>query len=309
MFGLVKPYVPELRVRENDLYRAVYCGLCRELGVRCGRLSSFGLSYDFVFLALCRFALTGEGFSTVKKRCGFQPFKKRLMCVDAARICQNSANFNKYPPMAYSAAAAAVLTREKLRDDIADERGAKKLRARFALPFASRAVKKSGAPEAYSAAVAASLAKLSQTEAGGGSPDECADAFGETLAYIFAFGIDGGAMARVAGEIGRHTGRWIYLTDAALDYPDDLKSGAYNPYRAVLPDLERFDAARGTIREACLCELAKLRTCTALADMSDADVLEIIDNTVALGMTAVCEKTAEIQSGRGKSSAGGTIDD
>ena len=47
MFGYVKPYVPELKVKENEFYRATYCGLCRALG-RKSRFLSFTLSYDFV---------------------------------------------------------------------------------------------------------------------------------------------------------------------------------------------------------------------------------------------------------------------
>ena len=32
MFGYVKPYIPELKVKEYEFYRSVYCGLCRSLG-------------------------------------------------------------------------------------------------------------------------------------------------------------------------------------------------------------------------------------------------------------------------------------
>ena len=57
MFGYVRPYVPDLRVREHELYRAVYCGLCRSMGKHTGCASSFTLSYDFVFLAAVRMVL------------------------------------------------------------------------------------------------------------------------------------------------------------------------------------------------------------------------------------------------------------
>ena len=60
MFGYVRPYTPELLVKDNELYRATYCGLCRTMGKTTGKLSKLALSYDFVFLALLRFAVRGE---------------------------------------------------------------------------------------------------------------------------------------------------------------------------------------------------------------------------------------------------------
>ena len=56
MFGYVKPYKPELRVRELEEYKAVYCGLCRELGQSFGLFARFTLSYDFAFLAMLKTA-------------------------------------------------------------------------------------------------------------------------------------------------------------------------------------------------------------------------------------------------------------
>ena len=54
MFGYVKPHVPELRVGEYELFRAVYCGVCRSMGRHTGTVSRFTLNYDYVFLAAVR---------------------------------------------------------------------------------------------------------------------------------------------------------------------------------------------------------------------------------------------------------------
>ena len=32
MYGYVRTHAPELKVREQEYYRAVYCGLCRTMG-------------------------------------------------------------------------------------------------------------------------------------------------------------------------------------------------------------------------------------------------------------------------------------
>ena len=60
MFGYVKPYNPELRVRELEEYKAVYCGLCKQLGRSFGVFARFTLSYDFAFLAMLKTALDRE---------------------------------------------------------------------------------------------------------------------------------------------------------------------------------------------------------------------------------------------------------
>ena len=77
MFGYIRPAADELKVKEYNTYRAIYCGLCRSLGRCSGCLARFTLSYDFVFLALVRAALTGEKMSFDKGRCPAHPFKKR----------------------------------------------------------------------------------------------------------------------------------------------------------------------------------------------------------------------------------------
>ena len=51
MFGYVRPYKDELRVREYEQYKAIYCGLCRALGKNYGVLSRLTLSYDCTLFA------------------------------------------------------------------------------------------------------------------------------------------------------------------------------------------------------------------------------------------------------------------
>ena len=53
MFGYVTVYKPELKVKEYEAYKGVYCTLCKRLGKDYGFLSRLTLSYDFTFLAHC----------------------------------------------------------------------------------------------------------------------------------------------------------------------------------------------------------------------------------------------------------------
>ena len=53
----MRPLEGQLRVCELEAYKAVYCGLCRQLGQSFGLPARFTLSYDASFLALLGLAL------------------------------------------------------------------------------------------------------------------------------------------------------------------------------------------------------------------------------------------------------------
>ena len=48
MFGYVTPDKGEMKVREYECYRAVYCGLCMQLKADYGFVSRMLLNYDLV---------------------------------------------------------------------------------------------------------------------------------------------------------------------------------------------------------------------------------------------------------------------
>ncbi|MBO4501035.1 MAG: hypothetical protein J5760_02235, partial [Clostridia bacterium] len=129
MFGYVRPYVPELKVKENELYNAVYCGLCRSMGKTTGTVSRLSLSYDMVFLALVRSAYSGNSFEIERKRCFVHPLKKK----NTAKDCEI---------LRYCAAVSAELSYRDMLDKINDSHGCRKLFCRASLPAMKRAKKK-----------------------------------------------------------------------------------------------------------------------------------------------------------------------
>ena len=52
MFGYVTAYKPELKIKDYEAYKGVYCTLCKEMGKEYGLLSRFLLSYDGAFYVL-----------------------------------------------------------------------------------------------------------------------------------------------------------------------------------------------------------------------------------------------------------------
>ncbi len=221
MFGYVKPRRAELRIKEFEYYRCVYCGLCHAEKKLSRRLRLL-LSYDMAALALLRIGTAEESSVLVKKRCPRHPFGGRY-CVG-----ESSA-------LSFTASAAAILLTYKLLDDIADEKGRKRLTARMLLGGARRAMRASLLPELedFVREKLEELAALEKEQSGGLYGG--AEIFGSLLGGLFAF--DGSNLPPLTREqkiclreIGYRVGRFIYILDAYADRDEDRKNGKYNPF-------------------------------------------------------------------------------
>ena len=52
MFGYVRTDTPYLYIKDDTLYKAMYCGVCKGIGEVCGNSARMGLSYDVTFLSV-----------------------------------------------------------------------------------------------------------------------------------------------------------------------------------------------------------------------------------------------------------------
>lgn len=216
MFGYIRISKPELRVKEYEMYKAVYCSLCRELGRSYGFLSRLTLSYDFTFLAILNMSLKDGCACIEKKRCAFNPLKK--------------CNYCKNEDLSLSSAAAMIMLYYKLKDNIADEKGFKKIGYYMALPFFKGAWKKAKKkyPEIEDI-VAEFINEQTKLEKENCSEmDRAADPTAKALAKLFMLCSDDEIERRVLQRLGYCMGRYIYLLDAACDLEADTKSGSYN---------------------------------------------------------------------------------
>ncbi len=280
MFGYIKPVSAELRVKEYELYRAIYCGLCEAIGRSVSCSSRLSLSYDFVFLALVRMALTGEVGKVERHRCLAHPTKKRAVIVGASQLD-------------YTARLSAVLTYHKLRDDIADTRGLKRHAARLLVPFAARMRKRARFDKEAETYISERLGELSLLEREGcHSIDRAAGPFGELMAYAASYGFaKDSPEARIAAEIGRHIGRFIYVIDAIDDFSDDIKSGAYNPLRESCGDENKLSKEAETLKCALTMELVGVESAANLIDFTNTpEYGEIIKNIIYLGLPGCADK-------------------
>ncbi len=271
MFGYVRPYIPELLVREEQYYRALYCGLCKTMKKTTGRLSSLSLSYDFVFFVLVRLVTDGEDVRIGRHRCIIHPHK-RVPTVEPNETLRLAARIS------------ALFTYHKLRDDLRDRGASRRLRAALLYPIFRRARKRARLAE-LEGELCRSLDTLSSLEREGSSSVDCsADAFGAMLAAAFSEGLSG-ANQRICHEIGRHLGRFIYAADAAEDYEDDRRHKNYNPYVAANGGRELTDADRAAMRTALLLELGELEKAVDLLPFGEmGTVRALISNILYLGL-------------------------
>lgn len=289
MLGYIRTDTPELRLRDQECYRALYCGLCRQMGKCTGQCSRLSLSYDFAFLAAFRMSLTNEKLALEKKRCFVHPFQKRTVAVNS-------------PTLAYCADASAILTYHKCRDDVDDEKGIKKLRARIASLFFSAAYRR--AKRRYpdlDATVRTLLQELRQYEKNVSAPpsaDAPAAIFGNLMAKVCSAGLADGP-ERIASAFGRAIGHWIYLVDAADDYHDDLACGSFNPFVRLFGDGMTQENAE-SVSVSLKRYLSDAENAFLLIDSFPApEVREILCNILYLGLPRVADRILE-QAWKGK---------
>lgn len=221
MFGYVKACKPELKMKEYETYKAVYCSLCKKLGKSYGILSRFTLSYDFTFLALLNMSMRDGCDTFCQKRCAFNPLKKCNYCKDDSGIDM-------------PAAAAMIMLYYKILDNIADERGIKKVGYWCLKPIFSRAHKKAAKqyPDIEGYVFDYITAQNTLEKAGCSSIDEAADPTAKVMEQILSLCSEDQTPKRVLARLGYCLGRYIYLLDAAVDLPKDIKSGSYNVFKS-----------------------------------------------------------------------------
>ena len=229
MFGYIRAAKPELKMREYEIYRGVYCSLCKRLGKSYGFLSRLTLSYDFTFLALLDISLKDGCTSFKPGRCAFNPAKRCNYLKDTAQLD-------------FSASAAIITLYYKIVDDIADEKGFKKLAAIMLKPIFSGAHKKAvrAYPEIenYVAGYMQSQKALEQENCK--SVDKAAEPTAKVMADILSALSDDAGNKRALERLGYCLGRYIYLLDAACDLKDDIKTGSYNVLKSIDGDIKEY---------------------------------------------------------------------
>jgi len=274
LFGYIKPFRPELKIREAEDYKAVYCGLCKELGRSYGIFARMTLSYDFAFMAMLFMSLDKNSCPSFEKcSCIAHPFKKQCRCLGNRAI-------------SLSARAAMILTYYKLKDDLSDKGFFKKIAAAVLFPFAASARKKAlsfGEEAIFIDSAAAEMIAEQRVleERKTPLPDEAAEPTAKFLSRIITLG-GNSENERILERFGYLLGRYIYLCDALDDLEDDIKKENYNPFifggeKAVLE-----------AKSALFLTTAELFDDLELLELDKYS--EIVENTIDLGLKAEIER-------------------
>lgn len=217
MFGYIRVKKEELKIKDFEVYKAVYCSLCKKLGKSYGILSRLTLSYDFAFLSLLNISLKSGCVSFERKRCAFNPLKKCNYCKSSDELDMPSA-------------AAMIMLYYKIFDNIKDEKGLKKLGFLLLKPIFSGAHKKAAKKYPF---IEETVAEYIEGQSLAESDDNCTldsvcDPTAKALSKLLPLCSDDPSQKRVLERLGYCLGRYIYLMDAGCDIEKDIKSGSFN---------------------------------------------------------------------------------
>lgn len=213
MFGYVRTDTPYLFIKDDTLYRAMYCGVCKGIAEACGHAARMGLTYDITFLSVILHNLSGQDVKIEKGHCLTHCIRSRQM----AEVDELSRKLG---------ALNTVLAYYKYTDDIEDGDGGRGKRLFFKKGY-KRVLKKYPEIEKI---VRENLLEQSKLEkAKTDSIDRAADATANILAQFCDYALEDKAN-EYSHNLFYAVGKWIYLIDALDDYDKDLKKGAYNPF-------------------------------------------------------------------------------
>ncbi|MBR5872256.1 MAG: hypothetical protein IKZ06_01230 [Oscillospiraceae bacterium] len=281
MFGYIKPYRPELKIREAEDYKAVYCGLCKELGRSYGFFARMTLSYDFAFMAMFFMALDKNASPCFEKcSCIAHPLKKQCRCL-------------KNDALSFSAKAAMILTYYKIKDDLFDKGFFNKIRAALLFPFAFFARKKALSLGEDALLIDSAAAKMiaAQNEIEENKTplsDLAAEPTAKFVEEIITLG--GKGDERILRRFGYLLGRYIYLCDALDDLEDDIKKGNYNPF------IFGGENAVSEAKSVLFMTTAELSDDLMLLELDKYK--EIVENTVSIGLINEVKRIINKKGGR-----------
>ncbi len=278
MFGYVRPNKGELLVREFARFRAVYCGICKEISRSYGQIPRVALTYDITMLGVLMISLSEEEAKESMERCMLNPVQKRPML-------QSSSILHR------CAALSVLLSYEKFMDEIADRNPVVGNLGRLLLKNAAGKAEKEYPIDA--AAISEGMDKIRKIETSKVESDSllAASCFGEVLQTVFQESFQSSflsekhrdSLIQGIGRLGYHMGRWVFILDAVDDYDEDIKKKNWNPFLALSKETARETALKILIES----EEEMDRIAALLPYKQDAG---IISNIIQQGLRATRQK-------------------
>lgn len=215
MFGYITPEKPELKIKEFDIYRAYYCGVCKSIGKRHGQIKRMTLTYDAAFLALLLGSVLNIKTGLTKERCIVHPLKKSF--VTRNEIIDYSSDIN------------IILAYNNMKDKWNDD---KSKIALVGMAAFKRAYGKLVMEYPKKCAIInqrlGDLSKLEKEKCN--SIDAASEPFAKLMEEVLDYEDLDDKTRQILRWMGYNIGKWIYLVDAFDDMEDDIKNSNYNPF-------------------------------------------------------------------------------
>jgi hypothetical protein len=285
VFGYILPEKPELKIKEYDVFRAYYCGVCKSIGKRCGQLKRFLLNYDTTFLALFLSSLEIKDIHICPQKCAAHPLKRRLIA-EGTKAIEYASDIN------------VLLAYYNLLDNWKDEKSIKSGAATLLLNSSRKKLMKEYKEKC--AIIEKKLQELTKLESGKcSSMDRAAEPFAKLMEEIFAYAplCSDPKTEKALRWIGYNVGKWVYILDAFDDIEKDIIKSSYNPL------LLQYGYNNGNVQEFKISIKTKVefnltytlgeiaRTCELLDFKKNKGLIE---NIVYMGMLRKTEQILKI---------------
>ena len=213
MFGYLKPDKPYLYMKDDVLYQALYCGVCKSIGKNAGQIARFTLTYDVAFMSAICHNILGVDVKINKEHCITHVIRKTPVAAPD-EISLMLADVN------------VILAYYKLLDDTVDEKkGA--LKSKIFLNAYKKAKKRM--PEFDNIVKTQTANLLALERANSDSIDMVADSTANILVNASRQVLKDKSTEYTDG-LFYSIGKWIYLIDALDDYDKDVKKGNFNVF-------------------------------------------------------------------------------
>ncbi|MEG2001670.1 MAG: DUF5685 family protein [Clostridia bacterium] len=214
MFGYIFPEKAHLYMKDFDLYRNFYCGICKSMGRQFGQKSRFTINYDITFLTIVIHNFLGVDVEYETLKCVTKPFNSTRKTVAENELTDKMACLN------------VILTYYKLQDDCIDS---KKSTRKIALSSIKNAKKKADKVLPNVSGIVEkryeNLRNLEKNNEIG--VDKVSHEFASMMQEVVSE-IVGEKMQDFFSKMCYNVGKWIYLIDALDDFEKDLSEKNYN---------------------------------------------------------------------------------
>ena len=256
MFGYITVNQKELKIKEYEHYRSYYCGLCRTLKERYGRIGQMTLTYDMTFLVILLTALYESDQHKEQHRCLTHPTKKHDMLLNECSC--------------YSADMNILLAYHNCLDDWFDDRSLVKLSLAKLLKKKYHSLESIYPRQVSAIETYIKNVHISEKE-NLDNLDLVSGYTGTLLGELFVWKED--EWSDVLRRMGFYLGKFIYLMDAYDDLATDQKKDHYNPW-SFYQNRSDFEEYCHSILTMMMAECA--REFEKLPILTDAEILRNI---------------------------------